>query len=180
MTTHSRTGRPQSRVRRAAIVVAAATIPVLISVPLVRADPQPDSPDVARPGQVDRLRGADGRLAFSSYLGGQEWDEATGVAADRDGNMLVAGFTLSKDFPVRGSGTRGHAAIVDAFVTKVGPDSRIVWSTQLGGVDMDAATALTVDPASGGPGPPTSRLLVGCGTGSTGDPAQGSPATTRS
>jgi hypothetical protein len=146
MTTHSRTGRPQSRVRRAAIVVAAATIPVLISVPLVRADPQPDSPDVARPGQVDRLRGADGRLAFSSYLGGQEWDEATGVAADRDGNMLVAGFTLSKDFPVRGSGTRGHAAIVDAFVTKVGPDSRIVWSTQLGGVDMDAATALTVDP----------------------------------
>jgi hypothetical protein len=146
MSTHPRNGRPHARVRMAAIGVAAATMPALISVPLVRADSPVDAPDVARPAQVAHLGGRAGTLAFSSFLGGQEWDEATGAATDRDGNTLVAGFTLSEDFPVRGSGTRGHAAIVDAFVTKVDPDgSRIVWSTQLGGVDMDAATALTVD-----------------------------------
>ena len=147
MTTHSRKGRSHSRARMAAIGMAAATIPALIAVPLLRADSRVDSPDAARPAQAAaQLRGPEGKLAFSSYLGGQEWDEATGVAADRDGNTIVAGFTLSEDFPVRGSGTRGHAAIVDAFVTKVNPkDSSIVWSTQLGGVDMDAATAVTVD-----------------------------------
>jgi Beta-propeller repeat len=146
MTTHSRNGRPYSRARMAAIGLAAAMVPALITVPLVRADPPAPSPDVAPPAQTANMGGRAGTLAFSSYLGGQEWDEATGVATDHEGNTVVAGFTLSEDFPVRGSGARGHAAIVDAFVTKVDPDDgRIVWSTQLGGVDMDAATAVTVD-----------------------------------
>jgi hypothetical protein len=146
MTTHSRNGRPLSRARMAVIGVAAATLPVLITVPLVRADPAAPSPDVAPPAQAAQLGGRAGTLAFSSYLGGQEWDEATGVATDHDGNTVVAGFTLSKDFPVKGSGVRGFAAIVDAFVTKVDPeDGRILWSTHLGGVDMDAATAVAVD-----------------------------------
>jgi hypothetical protein len=130
----------------AAIGVAAVSIPALITVPLVRADPPAGSPDVQPPAQSAPLRGAAGTLAFSSFLGGQEWDEATGVATDHDGNTLVAGFTLSEDFPAKGSGPRGHAGIPDAFVTKVDPEKgRIVWSTQLGGVDMDAATAVTVD-----------------------------------
>jgi hypothetical protein len=130
----------------AAIGVVAATIPALISVPLVRADPPVASPDGPGAAEVLQLRGPAGPVAFSSYLGGQEWDEATGVAADHDGNTVAAGFTLSNDFPVKGSGAHGHAAIVDAFVTKVDPkEGRIVWSTQLGGKDMDAATAVTVD-----------------------------------
>src|SRR4029450_13173750 len=59
----------------------------------------------------------------------------------------VTGFTLSTDFPRVGAGTRGHVAIVDAFVTKVAAEGgRIEWSTQLGGVDMDMANAVTVDP----------------------------------
>ncbi len=87
-------------------------------------------------------------LAFSSYLGGFEWDEATGVVTDRDGDMLLSGFTLSTDYPVVGASAKSHAAITDAFVTKVAADgSRIRWSTHMGGVDFDSANALTTDRA---------------------------------
>ena len=56
-------------------------------------------------GQRGRPARLSGELVFSSYLGGQEWDEATGVATDRDGNTYVTGFTLSEDFPRVGAGT---------------------------------------------------------------------------
>ena len=106
---------------------------------------------------------------FSSYLGGQEWDEATGVATDRDGNTYVTGFTLSEDFPRVGAGTRRHDAIVDAFVTKISADgSRIEWSTHLGGVDMDMANAVTVDRAG--------NVYVVGRTGSPDFPTAGRPA----
>jgi hypothetical protein len=136
-------------VRVAALVVAAATVPAFFAATLLRADssvpPGSEAPAAMPPAN---LPGSPGDLDFSSFLGGQEWDEGTGVATDRDGNSIVTGFTLSQDFPVKGANARGHAsvAIPDAFVTKVDPDSgAIVWSTQLGGVDMDAATAVTVD-----------------------------------
>jgi hypothetical protein len=153
MTTKFLTSRSHRRGRAAALVLTAATIPAFLSISLLRANssvpPQErasESAPAALPSAA--LSGSTGDLAFSSYLGGQEWDEGTGVATDRDGNSVIAGFTLSKDFPVKGADSRGHAsvAIPDAFVTKVDPDSgEIVWSTQLGGVDMDAATAVTVD-----------------------------------
>jgi Beta-propeller repeat len=149
MTTRPLTGRSHRRVRAAALVVAAATVPAFFAATLLRADssvpPESEAP-AAMPAA--NLPGSSGDLVFSSYLGGHEWDEGTGVATDSDGNSIISGFTLSEDFPVKGANSRGHAsiAIPDAFVTKVAPDSgQIVWSTQLGGVDMDAATAVTVD-----------------------------------
>lgn len=94
------------------------------------------------------LRAGVEELAFSTYIGGQEWDEATGVATDRAGNLLVSGFTLSTDYPVVGPTARDQAGITDAFVTQVSPDgSRIRWSTHLGGADLDTANALTTDRA---------------------------------
>lgn len=149
MTAPFPTSRSHSRARAAAVVVAATTVPVMLAVPLLRAESSVPSELGLRPAApVAVLPGAEGSLAFSSYLGGQEWDETSGIAVDRDGNSHVAGFTLSEDFPVAGPGSRGHAAIVDALVTTVEPGTgRIRWSTQLGGVDLDAATAITVDDA---------------------------------
>jgi hypothetical protein len=146
-------GGSHSRVRVAALVVVGVTIPAFLSISLLRADstvPREAPATHVLPAAVPAADppGGSGDLVFSSFLGGREWDESTGVAADRDGNSHITGFTLSQNFPVKGANARGHAspAIPDAFVTKVDPDtSRIVWSTQLGGVDMDSATAITVD-----------------------------------
>ncbi|HZI37051.1 MAG TPA: SBBP repeat-containing protein, partial [Acidimicrobiia bacterium] len=141
-------------------VITALAAAAYVSLSLAGATPSDEPPSAGRaaaPGQssgvaralpaVD-IAGDPGELVFSSYLGGQEWDEATGVAADSAGNTYVTGFTLSRDFPTVGPASRRHDAIVDAFVTKVDAGGgRIVWSTHLGGVDMDSATAITVDDA---------------------------------
>jgi Beta-propeller repeat len=149
MTTRPLTGRSRRRVRVAALVVAAATVPAFFAATLLRADSSvPPGSEAPAAMPAANLPGSSSDLVFSSFLGGQEWDEGTGVASDRDGNSIISGFTLSQDFPVKGANARSHAsaAIPDAFVTKIDPDSdQIDWSTQLGGVDMDAATALTVD-----------------------------------
>jgi hypothetical protein len=154
MKTQSLTGRSHSRIWVAALLAAALAVPAYVSVALAGA-PQSSSPPSgpssvrgATVASLAELPGARGALVFSSYLGGQEWDEGTGVATDRDGNTYVTGFTLSEDFPRVGAGTRSHDAIVDAFVTKISADdNRIEWSTHLGGVDMDMANAVTVDRA---------------------------------
>ena len=152
MNTPSLTRRAYPGLLMAGLAIAALAVPTYLS--LSQSDPRPNAPSGTRAAAVNGttvanvvdLPGSSGELVFSSYLGGQEWDEATGVATDRDDNTYVTGFTLSRDFPRVGAGTRGHAAIVDAFVTKVAADgSRIEWSTQLGGVDMDMANAVTVD-----------------------------------
>jgi hypothetical protein len=144
--------RSHPRARVAAVAIAALSVPAYLSLTLSGAapgDPPGTGTSTARGTAVANVvdpPGSPGELVFSSYLGGQEWDEATGVATDRDGNSYVTGFTLSEDFPRVGSGARGHGAIHDAFVTKVAADgSRIEWSTQIGGVDMDPANAVTVD-----------------------------------
>jgi len=71
------------------------------------------------------------RLVYSTYLGGSDDDIAFAVATDPQGNTYVTGVTWSADFPV--SGSLQPLRDADAFVTKLGPDGRLVWSTWLGG-----------------------------------------------
>jgi hypothetical protein len=85
-------------------------------------------------------------LLHSTYLGGQFWDEAVDVKAGADGSTYVAGFTVSPNFPVRNAAQGAFHGIVDAFVAKLAPGGRsLLWSTYLGGNDMDVATGLAVD-----------------------------------
>ncbi|MEZ5521601.1 MAG: SBBP repeat-containing protein [Dokdonella sp.] len=90
---------------------------------------------------------ASGQLLYSSYLGGTGFDSGRGIAIDVDGNIYVAGFTSSFDFPLRDAldGTLGGNS--DAFVTKLDPTgSQILFSTYFGGSLEDNAEAIAVDP----------------------------------
>jgi hypothetical protein len=82
-------------------------------------------------------------LTSSTFLGGLEWDEATDVEVDDDGNRYVAGFTLSRDFP--DTRTEGPGGIQDAFVAKVSTDNTLAWSVVLGGTELDVAYGLALD-----------------------------------
>ena len=96
---------------------------------------------------------ASGVLLWSTYLGGNGDDWATGVAVDSGGNVLVTGWTRSIDFPVAHAlqGTLNNGASparYDAFVAKLDPGgTRLLYSTFLGGSDDDGANALALDAA---------------------------------
>ena len=90
---------------------------------------------------------AAGTLAYSTYLGGDVTDFASGIAVDFLGNAYITGNTYSDDFPtlyatqvqdVSGGGS-------DAFITQFNADGSLGFSTYLGGGDDDYGTAIAVD-----------------------------------
>jgi len=93
-------------------------------------------------------------LAFSTYLGGSEWEHARDVAVDRQGNIYVVGGTASVDFPTtpgaysRTLQTGGSQSFgpCDVFVAKFGADGELIWSTLIGGPGYDRAYGVEIDP----------------------------------
>ena len=98
-------------------------------------------------------------LTYSTYLGGSSNDLVHAMAVDSQGNVYLAGETVSPDFPVTAGAFQTQQAgkpgndcsiftgcyLSDAFVTKFDPSGRIVWSTYLGGSNADAAYGIAVD-----------------------------------
>ncbi len=58
-------------------------------------------------------------LLFSTYLGGECHDAATGVAVDAAGNAFLSGHTLSAEFPILGPAQAAAGGNNDAFVAKL-------------------------------------------------------------
>jgi hypothetical protein len=72
----------------------------------------------------------------STYLGGSNYDRANSIAIDSDGNLYVAGYTSSTDFPRTAGGAQPSQSggVYDSFVTKFNPTlTSIFQSTYLGG-----------------------------------------------
>jgi uncharacterized protein (TIGR03437 family) len=85
---------------------------------------------------------------FDAVLGGAGQDYAAAVTSDSAGNTYVAGLAYSPDFPVTpGAFQTKFGGTSDAFVAKLSPDGKVIWSTYLGGILDDAATGIAVDPA---------------------------------
>lgn len=90
----------------------------------------------------------DPALSFSTFLGGTSNDSATGVGLDSFGNIYVAGYSMSPNFPHAIPGFRGGSAFGDAFVAKFDHTGRdLLYSTFVGGAADDAARAVVVNTA---------------------------------
>ena len=87
-------------------------------------------------------------LLYSTLLGGANFDEALSLAVAPDGGVVLAGETLSSDFPATaGAFDRVPNGGWDAFVSKLDPTgSRLAFSTLLGGQFFDAAHGVALDP----------------------------------
>jgi len=76
--------------------------------------------------------GADGRaLRWGTYLGGSAADGATALATDCAGNVDLAGYTQSPDFPTAGPAVQGSFASTygyDAFAARLGTTRAITYS----------------------------------------------------
>jgi hypothetical protein len=91
-------------------------------------------------------------LSFSTYLGGSEQDVGYAIDVDAAGAIYVAGMTKSEDLPLAGAPVQGGRwGPQDGFVAKFdpalpAPNSR-VYTTYLGGSDVEECRALAVSPA---------------------------------
>jgi len=97
---------------------------------------------------IVKLSGDGSFLLFSTYLGGSLYDEANAIAVDKVGNVYVAGWTTSYDFPTKNFFQESLAGWEDVFIAKLSGDgSNLIFSTYLGGGNIDYANALAVDEA---------------------------------
>ena len=89
-----------------------------------------------------------GTLQFSTYLGGNGYDNAHGVAVDSSNNAYVAGETMSPSFPTTaGALLTTPAGQENAFVVKFNSSATRVYSTLAGGASYDGAYAVAADSA---------------------------------
>lgn len=85
-------------------------------------------------------------LAFSTYLGGSGFEDATGIAVDLSGSAYVTGRTGSADFPTANPLQPVIGGSYDIFVSKLNASgSALVYSTYLGGSSADYAEGIGVD-----------------------------------
>ncbi|MBI1338464.1 MAG: hypothetical protein GC164_16095 [Phycisphaera sp.] len=87
---------------------------------------------------------ANGTLAWSSYLGGSNWDWGFGVTVDSAGNIYLTGWTESSGWTSGGFDTSFNGGY-DAFVAKVNANGTLAWSSYLGGSSEDKGSGIAVD-----------------------------------
>jgi hypothetical protein len=90
---------------------------------------------------------ASGSIVFSTYLGGRNDDSGGAIAVDADRRPYMAGFTFSNNFPVKNE-IQDVELFEDrnAFLTVFAADGQsLVYSTQLGGENLDIAGGVAVD-----------------------------------
>jgi len=95
---------------------------------------------------VTKLAAAGNSLLFSTYLGGWTYDIGNKIAVDDIGNIYVAGYTLSSNFPAVNAYDNSYNGAYDAFATKFSAsDNTLLFSTFLGGSANDAGMGLALD-----------------------------------
>ena len=87
---------------------------------------------------VTKLNTDGSALAYSTFLGGTNYDSANAVAVDGTGSGYVSGRTASADFPTTaGAFDSSMNSSFDAFVAKLNAaGSGLVYSTYLGGTGL--------------------------------------------
>lgn len=103
---------------------------------------------------VTKLAPEGDRLVFSTFLGGNNSEQANAIAVDALGNVHVSGTTSATDFPTTSDAlSRTRKGTNDAFVSILSPDgSQLLYSTYLGGTapsggPQDNNWAIAVDSA---------------------------------
>ena len=98
---------------------------------------------------VAKFNATGSNLIYATYLGGNQADQARGIAVDAAGNAFVAGNTFSSNFPTQSSLQSQPRGAGDAFITKLNATgSALLYSTYFGGSATDGANAIALD-ASG-------------------------------
>lgn len=102
----------------------------------------------ARDAFIAKLSTNGDALLYSTFLGGASSDCGVDIKADNDGNVYLAGWTNSEDFPVFENSLKpifggGNS---DGFACKLSPNGNSLdYSTYLGGAGFDDARGIAAD-----------------------------------
>lgn len=106
---------------------------------------------------ITKLSANGASLVFSTFLGGSSDDNAYrgqpnmivggDMTMDASGNTWVTGTTQSTNFPLRLPIQKTAGGSGDAFVAKVDPVGKLLFSSYLGGNNSDQGWVIKVDPA---------------------------------
>jgi len=94
---------------------------------------------------ISKLAADGSAIIYSTYLGGSSGDHPFGIALDQDGSVVVAGMTLSSDFPTQAplQGTLNGGQ--DLFVARLNATgSGLLYSTYVGGSGADGNSNMSL------------------------------------
>ena len=103
----------------------------------------------ARTAFVTKLNPTGTALGYSTYLGGNNFDNGNSIAVDGAGDAYVTGATSSSNFPTTaGAFQTTLVGSSNAFVAKLNPaGSALIYSTFLGGSGGDSGFGIAIDGA---------------------------------
>jgi uncharacterized protein (TIGR03437 family) len=103
-------------------------------------------PIVCSHGFVTKIS-PDGKLLWSTYLGGSAYDAGAAIAVDANGNVYVAGGTNSADFPTTPDALAKPATTGGGFVAKLDASgSQLLYSTFIPGGNELSPITLALGP----------------------------------
>jgi hypothetical protein len=117
------------------------------------------APGSQSPAFIARLDSTGSQLRYATFVG--SWHAQLvqrGLAVDAGGNAVLVGQTYAVDFPVTPGAFSRPRGNKDAFVVRVDPTGGLIFSTMIGGIGEDDASAVAYDPAG--------NIIVGGTTGS--------------
>ncbi|MBN1866318.1 SBBP repeat-containing protein [Candidatus Sumerlaeota bacterium] len=109
-----------------------------------------DAPQTGRtqrvPPNVFVSKIEEGRIAWTTFMGGDKEDVGRGVGVDAKGNVYAAGWTDSPAWTLNEGIALEHHGARDAFVARLSSSGKLVQVACVGGEAMDMAYCLAVDP----------------------------------
>jgi len=90
-----------------------------------------------------------GRMLYSTFIGGRGADRVTGIASSGDGDLWISISTNSQDFPTTENAADRSISASDAAICKFSRDNRLLYSTFWGGSSEENAIGITPDGSEG-------------------------------